>query len=82
MKSGHEYNLTTEQLQEVLELTKDMHETHCFIYEGYLFAGERTEVAKRYIARRPSDSFWVWLHKNQRIIFAPETKEDHLTVKR
>lgn len=81
MKTGHEYTLTVEQQQRVLDLTQDMHTANCFVYEGYLFEGERVEVAKRYVARSPSDSFWVWLHKNQRIIFAPGSKEEYLSVK-
>jgi hypothetical protein len=81
MKSGHEYTLSEEQQLKVLELTTEMKEINCFVYEGYLFEGERIEVAKRFVAQNPSDSFWVWLHKKQRIIFAPESKEDYLKIK-
>lgn len=82
MKSGHEYNLTSQQQSFVLSLTENMSEVLCFEYEGYVFEGERIEVAKRYVALNPSDSFWVWLHKNCRILFAPASEEEYVKTKR
>lgn len=82
MKTGYEHSLTPQQQSLVLALTTNMHEVFCFEYETYVFEGERIEVAKRYVAENPSDSFWVWLHKNCRILYAPSSPEEYVETKR
>ena len=68
-KSGHEYQLTEAQKERFMSLIKDFDPAPAvFSFEGQFFLGDDIEAAKKYVALNPSDSFFVWLQKNYKLL--------------
>ena len=63
-----QYALTTDQQNRCFEFMNLMNEIPCFEYEGIIFHGNITAVAKRYVKENPSDKFFIWVQKNVEIL--------------